>query len=824
MIHNGVIFLKHLQQNTTVRVDGNVCMDVLYMNCKRHSPPKIIEVSLDLVMLGAPDYGLSQRRSLKVLEFCIRIHGLLPKKTRRNILFLLSKSKGIINVKRPHMVQKFLTKFFQDLPRTNQKEDVEFRDNIISYVRNIYGAVMNDPDLVNGFTSPSFVGEIYQMLREDVFGLPDTHKIIEILSIIAVHSDSASQALMEMGIAKTLLDLDEKWHTSAETHKMDLVTLVWALLPNLPEEYNNNKLLRRNAIRNIETLQWQREFDTIWIPFTPIVNYEIERNRTTDRNKQVLIIESDSIGEVSVNDMTYLDHSTYIFRRIRYVDHKVYEVLKLEKTKKSRGYRLKTNFAHFAYLLVYERIYDSFYDIERYQCLEALLSLVMNITRTQHDRIMPITANSTPVGTVQHLTEIIYKYEDSENGIVAMQTLAEFLRIFPDIYEEPCRKEGVIPTVEYAFREKNEEEYLAFDKSSVHQEFPGEERKIRVETTTQTNSTTIYVDEYMQVCLPHLPHFPQINPLPENLPQPKPPKDAAKVNTRLIKPPQRRDTKTTLDDKSKIPFRNQAKDLVRRIRSTEAAVTAVLPSQPKRPTPYCDPLNNIKRIFEDTELSLYEIRASGAIAKLIKILTGMKQREDLNNELRNFLNVFANLPKDENAKKFEIVSAPFDRTVCILNDILKYGYRTDSIWSELHSVESINIAGVQTLRKLTDRRFRISVLTPDHRVLVCMNSVFPFTRIQYLESYVIHIMNSNDRYKEWNESIEGKIELYLNDYLLPSHFTLVEAIRLNQRIPLFNIFEYNYVFTYKVKDMDIPKVVKRLIIVEDQSLSYASEN
>ncbi|XP_044753478.1 uncharacterized protein LOC123312947 [Coccinella septempunctata] len=85
LITNAVILLQHLQQNCmTVAVDGNECMDVLYKNSKRHTSPKFIEVSLDLVMLGAPDYGLSHPKSVKALEFCIRIHSLLSNNSRKN--------------------------------------------------------------------------------------------------------------------------------------------------------------------------------------------------------------------------------------------------------------------------------------------------------------------------------------------------------------------------------------------------------------------------------------------------------------------------------------------------------------------------------------------------------------------------------------------------------------------------------------------------------------------------------------------------------------------------------------------------------------------
>ncbi|XP_044755131.1 E3 ubiquitin-protein ligase TRIP12-like [Coccinella septempunctata] len=615
------------------------------------------------------------------------------------------------------MVQKFLTKFFKDLPRTNRPEDVTFRDDIITYVRDIYGRLINEPELVNAITSSDYLREIYDMMDKEVFGLLDSHKIMEALSIIAVHSDSNSQDLIEMGIAKTLFALYEKFHTNTETHKLDIVTLAWSLMPNLPERYKINNLMREAAIRNLKTTQWQREVErNVWIPFAPRVNDEIEICRRRTKKDKLLIIESGSICEVFIDKMQHLDHSNGRVTSIKWKKRKVYEVLKLKKTKKSTKYRLKTNFVHFAFLLVGKRFYGCHYDVDRYQCLEVLLSLVMNMTREQHDRIVPSTKNCGVVETVRNLEWVIHTWKDSDIGLLALEVIAELLTNFPDIYEEPCRKEGVQSIVESTFKEKVE---------------------------------AIDLVRYIQ----------QSEAL-------------------------------------------QAIDLVRYIQQSEAA-TSVFVTLPRRPVGLCEALEDIKIIFENTELSLYEIRASGAVSKLHRILTEMSYHEDFYDKLRTFLNVFANLPKEKNATVVEIVSNTFERAVGILNDIIKQCSQFKGTLTTNYPIKYIYAAGVRTIGKLSRKTLRITIRSSENESIVFNNSVFPFTTIQYLESYLLHVMSGYRDYKQWNESIEGKIELYLNECPLPPHLTVLEAVRLYQSFPLSNIFEHDHVFTYKVRNVGL---------------------
>lgn len=106
-------------------------------------------------------------------------------------------------------------------------------------------------------------------------------------------------------IVKSLMRIS--LHFSPETIRMDIATLIWAILPPLEEQEFSNKC---NLIcENIGLPIWRKKSrEGIWIPFTPSINFLIEQKY--GRMMEQSFVESKTIHTVNYKKMQVTNEAT----------------------------------------------------------------------------------------------------------------------------------------------------------------------------------------------------------------------------------------------------------------------------------------------------------------------------------------------------------------------------------------------------------------------------------------------------------------------------------------------------------------------------------
>ncbi|XP_045471378.1 uncharacterized protein LOC123678408 [Harmonia axyridis] len=362
---------------------------------------------------------------------CMKTHYCYPKQVLRVLLTLLSKKYVHITVSNVNIIEKFLTAFADFWFDFHPYKDLALVEGLVECLHNIYMDYRDDGEIVNRMTSRFLIGTLFDMWRTNAVLIMDKHFIIRILSVIAVHDNKNARFLLRLKILDCISKFYDQYKNMDPYPQYDLIVLMWALMPNLTDEY----IVRVNEKKNQEndkSYEWNTWHKVIGgqstFPFTPKVSSFLQVTSQNQVVDNVLIIDDNKVCQVNVKDKTMINFATMMTTEL-IVKKSDISILHLKKTKRYSPKELPREYVKYVYRFIHSRL-ETFFPKEKDLLMETLHTLISSLSDRQRNELLFKIYKEETQEEIQGHEETRRDHQDQGNLLGAAEDLSAEQQVF----------------------------------------------------------------------------------------------------------------------------------------------------------------------------------------------------------------------------------------------------------------------------------------------------------------------------------------------------------------------------------------------------------